>query len=69
MPKIRSGPTLGGADSKKNVSVPISFGLPLLVVGGFLLLTASSTGSALFWILGGAGLGLGLILFASGKTL
>ncbi len=65
-PRIRSGPTLG---TQRNVSVPISIGLPLVVVGAFLLLTASTTGRTLFWILGGATLGLGLMLFASGKTL
>lgn len=56
------GPDLG-------VSVPISFGLPLGVVGLFLVITAASTGSTLFWILGGVLLIAGALLFASGKRL
>ena len=56
------GPDLG-------VSVPISFGLPIGVVGLFLLLTGVSTGSVLFGVLGGALVVLGALLFASGKRL
>ena len=52
-----------------NVSVPISFGLPLLVVGLALVVAAASSGRLLFWVLGGLlGLG-GAALFASGKRL
>jgi hypothetical protein len=52
-----------------NVSVPISFGLPLIVVGLGLLFAAMTTGRALFWVLGGAIGAIGLALFASGKRL
>jgi len=52
-----------------NVSVPISFGLPLVVVGLFLCVTAAGTGRTLFWILGGACGVAGALLFASGKRL
>ena len=38
----RRGPSFG---SKLNVSVPISFGLPLMVVGGFVIFTAIRTGA------------------------
>jgi hypothetical protein len=62
----RRGPSFGRS---YNVSVPISFGLPLLVVGAFLLITAVRTDSIGFWIGGGAALVLGAVLFASGKRL
>jgi hypothetical protein len=52
-----------------NVSVPISFGLPLIVVGLALVVAAASSGRLFFWVLGGLlGLG-GAALFASGKRL
>ena len=52
-----------------NVSVPISFGLPLLVVGIALIAAAVTSGAIVFWITGvGAALG-GILLFASGKRL
>jgi hypothetical protein len=56
------GPGLG-------VSVPISFGLPLVVVGGFLVITAIGTGQAWMWFAGGVLLAAGVALFASGKRL
>jgi hypothetical protein len=62
----RPGPSFG---SSYNVSVPISFGLPLLVVGAFLLITAIRTDSIGFWIGGGIALVAGAMLFASGKRL
>jgi len=52
-----------------NVSVPVSFGLPLVVVGLFLCVTAAGTGRMLLWILGGASAIAGALLFASGKRL
>jgi hypothetical protein len=52
-----------------NVSVPISFGLPLVVVGIALVAAAVASGSVVFWITGGVALAAGVILFASGKRL
>jgi hypothetical protein len=52
-----------------NISVPISFGLPLIVVGIALIAAAINAGGLLFWIAGGLSLALGLLLFASGKRL
>jgi hypothetical protein len=52
-----------------NVSVPISFGLPLIVISLALLLAATTTGRALYWILGGLIGVLGVALFATGKRL
>ena len=62
----RRGPSFG---SKLNVSVPISFGLPLLVVGLFVIFTGATTGRLSFWILGGVAVIAGAMLFASGKRL
>jgi hypothetical protein len=58
-----------GFGSTLNVSVPISFGLPLIVIGGFLVITAITSGGALFYAIGGAALVGGVALFASGKRL
>jgi hypothetical protein len=52
-----------------NVSVPISFGLPLLVIGGYLMFTAAKEGGVLFWAFGGVTFAAGVLLFASGKRL
>ena len=52
-----------------NVSVPISFGLPLIVVGIALVAAAATTGRLVFWITGGIALGGGVLLFATGKRL
>jgi hypothetical protein len=52
-----------------NVSVPISFGLPLVVVGIALIAAAFASGRAVFWITGAVGLATGVLLFASGKRL
>ena len=52
-----------------NVSVPISFGLPLLVVGIALIAAALTTGQAVFWVTGGVAAVGGVLLFASGKRL
>ena len=62
----RSAPSFG---SSLNVSVPISFGLPLLVIGLFLMFTALQQDVLLFWILGGVSFVAGVLLFASGKRL
>ena len=62
----RRGPSFG---SKLNVSVPISFGLPLIVVGLFLIFTAATTDRLLFWVIGGILAIAGTLLFASGKRL
>jgi hypothetical protein len=52
-----------------NVSVPISFGLPLVVVGIALIAAAASTGHLVFWITGAVAGVAGVLLFASGKRL
>jgi hypothetical protein len=52
-----------------NVSVPISFGLPLVVIGIALIAGALASGSAVFWITGGIATVGGVLLFASGKRL
>ena len=58
-----------GFGTRTGISVPISFGLPLIVVGLFLLVTGVTTGALFFWILGGLALAAGVALFASGKRL
>jgi hypothetical protein len=62
----RRGPSFGPA---LGVSVPISVGLPLIVVGLALLLAGLSTNKLIYWILGGGILAAGLSLFASGRRL
>ena len=62
----RRGPAFG---PRLNVSVPISFGLPLIVVGLFVVITAAGTGQLFLWILGGVAAVAGILLFASGKRL
>ena len=52
-----------------NVSVPISFGLPLVVVGIALIAAAVTSGSIVLWISGGIAGAAGVVLFASGKRL
>jgi hypothetical protein len=52
-----------------NVSVPISFGLPLVIVGIALIAAAVTSGGVLFWVAGTVATALGVILFASGKRL
>jgi hypothetical protein len=52
-----------------NVSVPISFGLPLVVVGIALIAGAIASGGTIFWITGAVALAAGVLLFASGKRL
>jgi hypothetical protein len=52
-----------------NVSVPISFGLPLVIVGIALIAAAVTSGGVLFWVAGAIAMALGVILFASGKRL
>ncbi|HEY6636749.1 MAG TPA: hypothetical protein VIZ61_03610 [Solirubrobacterales bacterium] len=52
-----------------NVSVPISFGLPLVVVGIVLLAAAFASGGTVFWITGAVATLAGVLLFASGKRL
>ena len=55
--------------SKLNISVPISIGLPLIVVGLFCGITGATRDRLLLLILGGVAFVLGTILFASGKRL
>lgn len=62
----RGGVTMG---PRTNISVPISFGLPLIAVGLALLVAGVRTDRLLFWITGIAGLALGVGLFATGKRL
>jgi hypothetical protein len=62
----RRAPSFG---PRLNVSVAISIGLPLMVVGLVLLLASVTTDRALFLILGGPTLAVGGLLFASGKRL
>ena len=62
----RGGVTMG---PRTNISVPISFGLPLIAVGLALLVAAVRTGALVFWITGVGGMALGVVLFASGKRL
>ena len=52
-----------------NVSVPISFGLPLVVVGIALIAGGVASSSAVLWISGFVALAAGVLLFASGKRL
>jgi hypothetical protein len=52
-----------------NVSVPISFGLPLVVIGIALIAAAVASGGTIFWITGAVALAAGVLLFASGKRL
>jgi hypothetical protein len=49
--------------------VPISIGLPIGIVGLFLLITAVTTGRPFWFVVGGAVFAVGAILFASGKRL
>ncbi|MCE3266784.1 MAG: hypothetical protein K0S15_1493 [Solirubrobacterales bacterium] len=58
-----------GFGTRLGVSVPISFGLPAIVIGLFLMITAATTGGLFFWIAGAVLLGAGVALFASGKRL
>jgi hypothetical protein len=60
----RRKPSFG---KKTGISVPISFGLPLIVVGLFLLITGITTGGIFFSVLGAVTLAAGVALFASGK--
>jgi hypothetical protein len=52
-----------------NVSVPISFGLPLVVVGIALIAAAVTSGGPVFWVTGCVATLAGVLLFASGKRL
>jgi hypothetical protein len=52
-----------------NVSVPISFGLPLVVVGIALIAAAFASSGPVLWIAGCVALLAGVLLFASGKRL
>jgi hypothetical protein len=52
-----------------NVSVPISFGLPLIVVGIALVAAALNAGGIVLWVAGCIALGGGVLLFATGKRL
>lgn len=52
-----------------NVSVPISFGLPLVVVGIALIAAALASGNVILWVSGAVAVAAGILLFASGKRL
>jgi hypothetical protein len=52
-----------------NVSVPISFGLPLVVVGIALIAAAVASGGVVLWVAGSVATAGGVLLFASGKRL
>jgi hypothetical protein len=58
-----------GFGSRLNISVPISFGLPLIVVGLFVLFTGVSHDKIALIAVGAVALLGGLLLFASGKRL
>lgn len=62
----RRGPKFG---PKLGVSVPISIGLPLLIVGAFLIFTAIFTDRFAFWIIGTVLMAAGALFMASGKRL
>jgi hypothetical protein len=62
----RQGVSFG---KKLGVSVPISIGLPIVIVGLFLLITAVTTDRPFWFVVGGAVFAVGAILFASGKRL
>jgi hypothetical protein len=62
----RQAPAFG---SNLNVSVPISIGLPLVIVGLVLVVAAIQTDRAAFWILGAVITVAGTVAFASGKRL
>jgi hypothetical protein len=62
----RRSPSFG---PRLNVSVPISFGLPLIVVAIALIVGAARSGSVVLWVSGAVSGVLGLLLFASGKRL
>ena len=62
----RRGPSFG---PRLNISVPISFGLPLIIVGAVLVAAGLGTERNLFLVLGAALLLAGVALFASGKRL
>ena len=50
----------------RQVGVAYSIGLPMMIVGLFLLAIASSEGSTLMWIVAGGLLGGGFVVAASG---
>ena len=52
-----------------NVSVPISFGLPLIAVAIALVVGGVSSGSVILWVAGAVTGVLGVALLASGKRL
>ena len=58
-----------GFGPKLGVSVPISIGLPLMVIGLFCVITGVIEGGVLFVVLGGVLLAAGAALFASGRRL
>ena len=58
-----------GFGSRLNVSVPISFGLPLIVVGLFMAITGATRDQLVLLIPGAIAAAVGIALFASGKRL
>jgi hypothetical protein len=62
----RQAPTFG---SNLNVSVPISIGLPLVIVGLVMVAAGLQTDRTIFLVLGGVLTVVGGLAFASGKRL
>ena len=62
----RKGPSFGPG---LNVSVPISFGLPLIVIGLFMGITGATRDQLMLLVPGLIVFILGVALFASGKRL
>jgi hypothetical protein len=50
----------------RQVGVATSIGLPLMVIGIFLLAIGVSAGETLLWVLGGGSLALGFVIAGSG---
>ena len=51
-----------------NVSVPISFGLPLVVVGIALIAAAVASGGLVFWVAGAVALAGGVLALRLGEA-
>lgn len=58
-----------GFGSRLNISVPISIGLPLIVVGLFLAITGVTRDQAILLAPGAIATAVGIALFASGRRL
>jgi hypothetical protein len=53
----------------KQIGVAGSIGMPLMVVGGLMLVFAATDGATWMWIVAGSLFGLGLITAASGRII